>query len=122
MPRKLTSTLGAVFLATIASTAAIAGGPTREDRLYGEIQSERDRQRTQIERGRNEGSLTFLERYSLRREQSRIEQIERNALSDGRLDRDDYRRIRQAQDDAARHIQAERHDTQVRGWWWRLWR
>ena len=113
--------------ATAAATQADAGDRYtgdrhNQDRAYGTIQVERERQRALVEQGRNDGSITWTEKYSLSREQARIEQLERDALADGRLSRDEYRNLRQAQDDAARHILTERHDNQVRGWWWRLWR
>ncbi len=108
--------------ATAAATRADAGDRYNQDRAYGALQAERERQRALVELGRHDGSITWTEKYSLAREQARIEQLERDALADGRLSRDEFRNLRQAQDDAARHIHTERHDNQVRGWWWRLWR
>jgi hypothetical protein len=119
--------IAAVAIAVIATVPIVSASAHTRDRYdqgraYGEIQAERERQRSHVEQGRNDGSITWTEKYSLSREQARIEQLEREALADGRLDRDEYRTLRQAQDDAARHIHTERHDNQVRGFWWRLWR
>lgn len=105
----------------IIATATAASAESYNGR-YVDIQIERDRQQTAINNGRTDGSLTWFERYSLKREQARIEQLEREALADGRLNREEYRQIRQSQGDAAQHIARERHDGDVRGWWWRLWR
>ena len=109
------------FLAASAITAS-AHDRYNQDRAYGDIQAERERQRAAVEDGRGDGSLTWYEKLSINREQARIAELERAALADGRLGKDEYFRIRQAQDDAARHITAERRDEQVRGWWWRMWR
>lgn len=121
MLRTTSTLLATIALLAAASAPSSANTSPREDRLWGEIQAERERQNLSISHGRTDGSLTFLERYSLRREQARIDKLEREALADGRLGPDEYRRIRRAQHDAAGHIRAERRDTQVRGWWWRLW-
>jgi hypothetical protein len=40
-------------------------------------------------------------------------------LADGKITRDEYYKVKEAQNDAGRHITAEKHDNQVRGWWWR---
>jgi hypothetical protein len=93
-----------------------------QDRAYGSIQAERERQRALVEAGRDNGSLTWYEKYSINRERARIDALERAALADGRLNRDEYRAIREAQTEATRNIYAESHDGQVRGWWWRFWR
>lgn len=115
---------GCIAAVSLIGSAVAADAHDRfsQDKAYGQIQAERDRQKAMIEQGRSDGSLTWYEKYSLNREQTRVDQLERDALADGRLTRDEYRFIRQAQDDAARSIHAERHDGQVRGWWWRLWR
>ena len=117
-----TRTAMATLAILIASTAA-GGAHDRfdQDRAYGIIQAERDRQRALVEDGRSDGSITWLEKYDLSREQARIEELERRALADGRMSRDEYRMIREAQSDAERHIWSERRNEQVRGWWWRLW-
>ena len=119
-----TSKIAIASLATLIATAATASAHDRYDqgRAYGDIQAEHARQQAAIEQGRADGSLTWYEKFAINREQARVEQLEQDALADGRLSKDEYIRIRQAQDDAARHIASERHDEQVRGWWWRMWR
>ena len=114
----------AVAVISGSTMTASAHGRDRydQDRAYGAIQAEREHQRRLIEQGRNDGSLTWYEKYSIGREQARIDQLEREALADGRLEKDEFHSIRRAQDDTARSIQIERRDGQVRGWWWRLWR
>ena len=114
--------------ATLAATLALAAtlGSTftagAHDRRLEEIDARQARQVEAIELGRRDGSLTWYERYMLRREQARISQMAREALSDGKLSGHEMHRIREAQDLAGRHIREERHDEQVRGWWWRTWR
>jgi hypothetical protein len=122
MLRTASAAILAVATLAGASLSAIANTTPREDRMWGQIQAERERQSAVIERGRADGSQTFLESYRLRRERARTDMLVRDALADGRPDRGEWQRIRQAQDDTARHIAAERRDAQVRGWWWRLWR
>lgn len=133
---RMSNTVIAAISALIATSAAAAAesrfGPERfgnspdrygiENRAYAEIKAERERQLALIQQGREEGSITWLERYELGREQARIAELERDALADGHLSRDELRTIRRAQSDALRHIEAERHDAEVRGWWWRVWR
>lgn len=120
----LAFTTAALTLLIGSTVFASAHGRDRydQDRAYGVVQAERERQRMLVEQGRNDGSLTWYEKYSISREQARIDQLEREALADGRLSKDEFRDLRQAQGDVARSIHAERHDGQVRGWWWRLWR
>lgn len=122
MSHKLVLFVGIATLS--AATAAHAGARDRydQDRAWGVIQAERDRQQAIVEQGRADGSITFLEKYAIERGQARIGTLAREALADGRLSREEFLRIREAQADAARHIHAESHDGQVRGWWWRLWR
>ncbi len=122
MTARIPIAIGSIALLIATTATAEARDRYDQDRAYGSIAAERERQRTLVEQGRNDGSLTWYEKYTIGREQARIDALERDALADGRLSRDEYRSIRQAQDDAARSIHAERHDGQVRGWWWRLWR
>ena len=111
-------TLLAAALLIATTAAASAGGLDHS----AELTDRQQRQVSAIDEGRADGSITWFERFVLRREQARITQLHTEALADGHLSRDEYRLIRQAQDDASRHINRERHDSDVRGWWWRLWR
>ena len=72
-----------------------------------------------IEAGRRDGSLTWWEKYRLVREHRRVQQLESQALSDGRITKDEYVAVKRAVADEANHIDAERHNESVRGWWWR---
>jgi hypothetical protein len=76
-------------------------------------------QKAAIDHGRKDGGLTFLEGYRLRKEQARIAALEAKFKRDGVLTRSERDTLRQAQADASHHIYQERHDEQVRGWWWR---
>lgn len=79
-------------------------------------------QAARIEAGRRDGSLTGREARALQAEQDRIHALEREAKRDGRIDPREAARIREAQQDASRHIYQERHDRDTRGsryfgWW-----
>lgn len=69
--------------------------------------------------GRQDGGLTWWERYRLVREQRRIEKLEQQTLADGRITKAEYYAVKRAQTDASAHISEDRHNEAVRGWWWR---
>ncbi len=72
-----------------------------------------------IEAGRRDGSLTWWEKARLLREQHRVDKLEAQALSDGKITKSEYYAVKGALIDEARHVDAERHNEAVRGWWWR---
>lgn len=76
-------------------------------------------QAASIAAGRRDGGLTWWEKLRLQREQRRIDKLEAQALEDGKITKREYRDLRAAQNGASHHISSERHDQQVRGWWWR---
>lgn len=112
-----------ISAALIAAAAAAASTPASaaDNRLH-DIAHTQQRLSNAIAEGRRDGSLTWYERYILQAEQSRIAKLEADALADGRLTPEEYRTIRDAQAQSARHIIHERRDTDVRGFWWRLFR
>lgn len=69
--------------------------------------------------GRENGSLTWWERYRLVREQRRIEKLDAQILADGKITRHEYYALKAAQNDARNHINEDAHNQYVRGWWWR---
>lgn len=83
------------------------------------IDKRQSSQTGQIVAGRKDGSLTWYEKWVLRKEQRRIYRLEAKAKSDGKLSRTEIRSLSGALDDAGRHIYQQRHDGEVRGWWWR---
>ena len=72
----------ALFVGVIAASAVTGEARDRydPDRAYGAIQAERERQRSIVEQGRSDGSLTFMEKYSIGREQARINALERERI------------------------------------------
>jgi hypothetical protein len=109
-PRVLVLALTAV----VATTGLAAADPG-----HNRIDQREAQQRAAIKDGRRDGSITFLEAWRLRREQARIATLEAKFKRDGGLSPSERRELRFAQDDASRHIYAERHNEAVRGWWWR---
>ena len=106
---------GAALLATtsIASAHEYGYGGT------GDIDARRANQEQRIEQGVRSGELTRGEYFRLETEQARIRQLERQAKADGYVSPAERARLRQAQDDASRHIYHEKHDSERRGWrWW----
>ena len=114
----------------IASKIAVAAALglvalTTTANAYDYRQAEIDRraaiQEQRIQSARRSGELTGREYRQLEIEQARIRQLERNALRDGRIDAREAAQIREAQNQASRHIYAESHDAErVRRWnrWW----
>jgi len=110
-------------LALIAATAAIATTMSatayahdREDN----IDARRAEQAYRIRHDRRIGELTLVEKWRLQTEQRRIAAMERYALRDGYISRQEARRIGNAQDQASHHIYRESHDGQ-KAWWRRVW-
>ncbi len=98
---------------------------TSTAQAYDARQAEIDRreavQEQRIQAGRRSGEITRSEARQLEAEQARIKQLERNALRDGHIDRREAAQIRQAQNDASRHIYRESHDNERATRWNRWW-
>ena len=108
--------LAAAAAATLASsTAASAHEWDRETR----IDKRQAEQAYRIRHNRHAGQLTLIEKWRLQNEQRRVAAIERAALRDGYISRSEARRIAEAQNRAAYHIQRESRDGQRA--WWRNW-
>ncbi|WP_295559989.1 hypothetical protein [uncultured Hyphomicrobium sp.] len=87
---------------------AIASANTIDDR--------QDRQAERIERGRNNGSITWTEGIKLRAQQNRIARTEAALKADGSLSKSDRAKLTEMQNDASASIRSESHDG-----WHRLW-
>ena len=108
----LAAALGLIAFTTTAS--AYDGRQAEIDRRQA-IQEQR------IQNARRSGELTRREYRQLESEQAYIRQLERNALRDGHIDRREAAQIRDAQNQASRHIYQESHDSERRGFWGRRW-
>jgi hypothetical protein len=106
-----------IALALVATSTAASAHDYRGDR----IDDRQAEQAWRIQRARQNGELTWLERQKLRYEQAYIRGLERQARRDGYVSRDEYRAITQAQNQAGRDIYRESHDRQI-AWWRRVWR
>ena len=108
----LCAALGLVALTTTASA-------------YDSRQSDIDRreaiQEQRIQAARRSGELTGREYRQLETEQARIRQLERNALRDGHIDRREAAQIREAQNQAGRHITQESTEHRNVNRWNRWW-
>ncbi len=82
-----------------------------------DINNRQDRQEVRIEDGRRHGSITWREGLKLRAEQRRIANVEREFRKDGYLDRKERRILTNMQNQASKHIRAERRDGWRRAWW-----
>ena len=78
-------------------------------------------QEQQIEQARRAGQLTGREYRQLQAEQARIDELQRRAQRDGRVDRHEAAEIRRAQGEAARNIYRESNDSDRRVSWGRRW-
>ena len=87
-----------------------------------DIDARRHDQLSRIERGVRDGSLTRHEARELIAEQHRIAEVERRAKADGHVDFVERARLKALQDEASRHISAERHDSETAYRpWYRRW-
>jgi uncharacterized membrane protein YebE (DUF533 family) len=111
----MTPSISRIVLAAMAvlSVSAVTASADEIDRR----QSSQERR---IQQGVRSGELTRGEYYRLETEQARIRALEARAKADGRVDRYEAAQIRQAQDNASRHIYQEKHDGDrrwTRRWW-----
>jgi hypothetical protein len=104
------------------AAVALAGSASAQSATEIRLKALEKRQAVQeqsIADGRRDGSLTIWEKARLVREQKRVDKLEAEVSRDGKITRDEYYKVKDAQNDAGRHITSEKHDAQVRGWWWR---
>ena len=113
--------IAGLMIATIAGVALAAPASAKSaTEIRKEALERREAAQVQaIEAGRRDGSLTWWEKYRLVREQRRVQTLEAQALSDGRITKQEYVSVKHAITDQAAHIDTERHNEYVRGWWWR---
>lgn len=69
-----------------------------------------------IQQAQRSGQLTLRETISLKIEQARIANMERNAKADGVVTHREAKALDHAQDAASKHIYQESHDSQ-KAWW-----
>ncbi len=113
--------LSAAMLAAVAAMtlAGPADAKSATQIRQEAIDAREGRQADAIAEGRQNGSLTWWEKNRLVREQRRVQKLEAQALSDGKITKGEYLAIKGTQNDAGRHITEEKHNQAVRGWWWR---
>ena len=105
--------IAAVMVTGILSATGLAQGARY--RRYDNVNQREYSQRNRIREGIRSGELTRGEANRLINQQSRIESYElRSRLDDGRLDRQERRRIDQMLDRSNRDIYREKHDRQDR--------
>jgi len=116
-----TKALSTVMLGAIASLsfAAPVFATSASDIRREALERREAAQEAAINQGRRDGGLTYWEKLKLNAEQKRIDRLEREALADGKITKKEYVDIKNALNHAAKHIESERNDGQVRGWWWR---
>ena len=113
-------TVSKIVLAAALALTAFATTASAHDARQAEIDRREAIQERRIQAGRRSGELTGREYRQLEAEQARIRQMERNALRDGHIDRREAAQIRQAQNQASRHITQESTDAERvrRNRWW----
>jgi hypothetical protein len=94
-----------------ASLAAHADGPRPRDPG---VNARQHHQRDRIQQGVRSGELTRRETGRLVHEQRDIRQLERDYKADGTLTGAERRDLHQEQNQASRHIYAQKHDAQDR--------
>ena len=109
-----------IIVAAALGLVAMTSVASAYDYRQSQIDAREHQQERRIQEGVRSGQLTRSEARQLEAEQARIRQMERNAQRDGRIDRREAAQIRQAQDNASRHIYQEKHDSETartRRWW-----
>ncbi len=102
----------------IAATGIVSTGSASAHDLVSRVEQREQLQAYRIEQGRRSGEITWTEGIKLRAEQRRIAASERAFLADdGRIDKHEYRQLKAMQDEAARHIASEAHDSKHRPSW-----
>ena len=103
----------AVMIGGIIPMTGLAQGARY--RGYGNINRREDSQRVRIQEGIRSGKLTKKEAARLINQQNRIEVYEtRSRMDDGRLDRQERRRLNRMLDRSSHNIYREKHDSQHR--------
>lgn len=109
--------LAALLLLGTSTFAAAYDYPTEARKA--QIDARRAVELDRIQHARRTGDLTLTEKWRLRNEQARIARMEREALRDGHISRQEQYVINRALNQANRNIYRESHDGQVA--WWRRW-
>lgn len=109
--------LAALLLLGTSTFAAAYDYPT--DMRKAQIDFRRSAEQDRIQFERRTGNLTLMEKWRLKNEQARIKQLEREALRDGHISREEQYVINRALNRAGRNITRESRDSQVA--WWRRW-
>jgi len=111
------SILKSVALGTMVLAGTFGSALAHDGRRIEHIQQH---QRSAIEHGRWNGSITKREQRALIAEQERIDSLRRRAKADGRINRREARVLRDAQRGARVHILEKRSNRQVN--LWRRWK
>lgn len=109
--------LAALVLFGTSTFAAAYDYPTNERKAQIDMRRAAEHDRIQYER--RTGDLTLMEKWRLNAEQRRIRELERNALRDGHISREEQYVINRALNRANTNITRESRDGQVA--WWRRW-
>lgn len=109
--------LAAILLIGTTTFAAAYDYPT--DARKSQIDARRAAELDRIQHARRTGDLTLTEKWRLKNEQARIAQLEREALRDGHISRQEQYVINRALNHANRNIHRESNDGNVA--WWRRW-
>ena len=102
---KPTATLALLIAGSIALPVLAQSAAT-------EVQRNTNQQQ-RIEQGLQSGALSTKEAGKLEREQTQVDQMEKNALKDGALTPAESARIQSAQNKTSKSIAAQKHDAQV---------
>jgi hypothetical protein len=94
--------LAACAIATAASAQNAAGAVQRDVN-----------QQNRVEQGLKSGELTTKESGKLEREESRVDQMEANALKDGKMTPAERRRLAAAQNSVSKDIYQDKHNAQT---------
>ena len=105
------------ILFAAAILAATSAGALAYTPRHADIESRLQRQLAEIERGRQNGTITWTEGIKLRAEQRRIAAYEESLEADGKLTVSERRELTALQNGAHQDIEAKKNNGWSRVWW-----
>ena len=92
--------------------ASLLAGPIFAQTVANDVQRDVNQQ-SRIEQGLKSGQLSTKEAGKLEREQAGIAKAEHNAMQDGKVSKQEQRKIDQMQNKASADVYAEKHDAKI---------
>jgi len=106
---------GSAQAAKDARNRGNTGGRSYVSRFESRVERRQDNQLSRIREGRQSGSLTKREVRKLKKNQKKIDRMERRYAKDGRIDKHERRKLTKALEQSSRRIYRLKHNDVYRG-------